>query len=252
MIFKNQNAIVTGASTGIGKEIAKMIASEGGRVALVARSKSRLLEVKREIENNGGRAEVFSTNLRKKEEIEKLAVDCLKSFGTIHILVHAAAVWHDENKAYAGSPLVKTPMEQIAEVLEVGIQAPMFLTRLLLPSMIKNKKGKILGISGTFSGGAAGWLHYYVSKLALEHFLTGLSQEMREHEIQVNCISPSDTKTEALQKFFPDDARNAIEPMEVAKLARFLLSADADHVTGQRIVIKNKKNHTQLPPNHGT
>lgn len=244
--------MVTGASTGIGREIAKMIATEGGRVVLVARTKSRLLEVKAEIEKNGGRADVFPTNLREKEGIEKLTADCLKKFGTIHILVHAAGVWHDENKAYTDSPLVKTPMDQIAEVLEVGIQAPMFLTRLLLPSMIKNKRGKILGISGTFSGGAAGWLHYYVSKLALEHFLIGLSQEMRGHEIQVNCISPSDTKTEALQKFFPEDAKNAIEPMEVAKLARFLLSTDADPITGQRIVIKNKKNHSPLPANHGT
>ena len=65
---------------------------------------------------------------------------------------------------------------------------------------------KIINISGTFESGAKGWLPYYVSKKAIENLTVGLSQELRDKQIQVNCISPSDTLTESYQKFFPEYA----------------------------------------------
>lgn len=241
--LQNKIAVVTGASTGIGREIAKAIASEGGRVALVARSVPGLQVTQKEIEGLGGEAKIFAVDLRDEQAIKKFASDITTIWGCVDILANVAGVWHNENTVYAGVRLADTPAEQINEVLDVGIRAPMLLTRLLLPRMIQKKQGKILGISGTFASGGAGWLHYYVSKLALEHFVVGLAQELREHEIQVNCISPSDTDTEALRKFFPEDAKTAISPAEVAKLAIFLLSEDADHITGQIIVIKNKAIH---------
>ncbi len=243
MKLKGKTAIVTGASTGIGREIAKAIAANGGRVGLIARTVKRLEETKEMIQTSGGEARVFPTDLKDEKAIKKLASDVTTAWGNIDILVHAAGVWHNDDIAYAGVSLVDTPSGQINEVLDVGIRAPMLLTRLLLPGMIKKKQGKILFISGTFASGGAGWLHYYVSKLALEHFTVGLCQELREHEIQVNCISPSDTDTEALRKFFPEDAETAINPTEVAKLAVFFLSKDADNITGQILVIKNKAAH---------
>ena len=109
--------------------------------------------------------------------------------------------------------------------------------------MIKARRGIILCISGTFASGGAGWLHYYVSKLALEHFTVGLAQELRGHEVQANCICPSDVATEALKKFFPDDAKTALAPESVAELAEFLLSKKADNISGQIIVLKNKTAH---------
>jgi 3-oxoacyl-[acyl-carrier protein] reductase len=141
---------------------------------------------------------------------------------------------------YAGVDLVDTPADQIAQVLDVGIYAPMLLTRACLPAMLRQRRGKIVAISGTFAGGGAGWLHVYVSKLALEHFTIGLAQELRPHEIQVNCVSPSDTDTEALRRFCPADAATALDPREVAALVLWLASPAADHLTGQCLTIKNK------------
>jgi 3-oxoacyl-[acyl-carrier protein] reductase len=241
MKLSGKTALVTAGSTGIGREIAKALAKQGARVALVARSQKGLIESQKIIHNEGGEAEIFPSDLRDLAQIKKLASGVIALWGNVDILVHAAGVWHNDKVVYAGLPLVDTPEEQIDEVLEVGIRAPMHLTRELLPSMINKKKGKIITISGTFASGGAGWLHYYVSKLALEHFTVGLSQELREHEIQVNCISPSDTATDALKRFFPDDAMTALDPVEIAKLAIFLASSESDHITGQCIVIKNKK-----------
>ncbi len=85
------------------------------------------------------------------------------------------------------------------------------------------------------------WLHYYVSKKALEAFTVGLADELREYQVQVNCISPSDVATEPLKRFFPEDADTALDPSEVADLAVYLISSStADHITGQIIVIKSK------------
>jgi NAD(P)-dependent dehydrogenase (short-subunit alcohol dehydrogenase family) len=158
--------------------------------------------------------------------------------------VNVAGVWHDDKIVYYGPHLEDTPAAQINEVLDVGIRAPMLLTRNFLRGMIQKRRGKVLNISGTFSSGGAGWLHYYVSKKAIEYFTIGLADELRVYEIQVNCISPSDVATEALKRFFPEDATTAISPDDVARFAIFLLSDEiADNVTGQIIVIKNKIAH---------
>ena len=250
MKLKEKIAVVTGASTGIGRAIAEAIAANGGRVALVARSTSRLQETKNLIQSSGGEARVFPTDLRDEKAINNLASDVLEVWGDIDVLVHAAGVWHDGNSVYEGIPLANMPVERINEGLDVQIRAPMLLTRLFLPGMMQKKQGKILAITGTFERGGIGWLDYYVAKLALEHFIIGLARELREYEIQVNAISPSFTATEAACRFFPEDVKTAISPAEVAKLAIFLLSEDADHISGQSIVIKNKAEHrwsTLLP-----
>lgn len=243
MKLEGKTALVTGASTGIGREIARAIAANGGRVGLVARSVSRLQETKDLIESAGGQARVFPTDLRDEKAINNLVSNASRAWGDIDLLVHAAGVWHNGQSVYEGVSLVDMPAERINEGLDVQIRAPMLLTRLLLPGMIRKKQGKILSITGTFERGGVGWLDYFVAKLALEHFTSGLARELREHEIQVNAISPSFTATEAACKFFPEDVKTAISPAEVAKLAIFLLSEDAEHISGQSIVIKNKAEH---------
>lgn len=242
--LKGKVAVVTGASIGIGREIAKAIASHGGRVALVGRSMNGLNETLKQIQELDGEAKIFITDLRKQEDIKKLASGVLKEYGCVDIIANVAGVWHDENSVYYGPKLWEIPDEQINDVLGVGIRAPMLLTRALLPSMIQKKQGKILQISGTFESGPSGWLHYYVGKKALEHFTVGLSEELRPHKIQVNTISPSDTFTDAYRRFFPTaNEDECVNPIDVANLAMFLLSEDADNITGACIVIRSKNAH---------
>lgn len=234
-------AVVTGASTGIGRAIACALASEGARIALLARSRPRLEEVKDMIAKAGGEAMVFPCDLRKPEAIHNAATGIADQFGAVDILVNCAGVWHNEEKVYAGVPLQDTPADEILEVMQVGAIAPLLLTRALLPGMIKKRSGKIIQISGTFESGASGWLHYYASKKTIEHFSEGLAQELRQHEIQVNTISPSDTLTDAYKRFFPDSApESCLKPEDIAKLAVFLASSASDHITGACIVVRSK------------
>jgi NAD(P)-dependent dehydrogenase (short-subunit alcohol dehydrogenase family) len=242
MDLRGKVAVVTGSSNGIGRVIAIALASKGAKVALTGRNLSGLLITESIIKKDGGAAKIFQADLSNESDINKLASNILEEWKSVDILANVAAVWHDDEKPFFGVPLHETPTEQINEVLDVNLRAPMLLTRLFIPGMVQKKQGKIINISGTVSEiGGAGWLHYYVSKLAVEHFTVGLAQELRPYEIQVNCISPSNTKTEALVKFFGEEAASALPPENVADLTVFLTcNPVADHLTGQIMIIKNK------------
>jgi len=240
-------AVVTGSSTGIGKAIALLFAECGATIALVGRNANLLNSVSTAIQTIGSRSEVFLTDLCDNEAMAESAERILEHFNGVHIIVNAAGVWHDDVGALSGLRLDQIPVSQINEVLDVNIRAPMILTARLLPSMIQKGSGKILNISGTFSEGGAKWLHYFTSKKAIESFTKGLSDELREFNIQVNCISPSDVKSEAYQKFYkPEDVELALEPKEIADLALFLVSPSSDNISGQIIVIKNRNDFSPL------
>ncbi len=251
MELQGMTAVVTGASRGIGRAIALAVAKEGARVALVARSEDGLRETHRAITSAGGVAQAFKTDLRDENAINELAKGVKKAWGGADIVVNVAGVWHSDawktkptDSGYWGKTLDVTDPQVINDVLDVGIRAPMLLTRLLLPEMIAKRSGKVLNISGSFFNGASGWLHYYVSKKAIESFTKGLAEELQVHKIQVNCISPSDTKTEPYLTLAYEDAQKGLEPEDIARFAVFLLSKEASHIQGQIITLRNCEDTT--------
>ena len=240
MKLKNKVAIVTGASTGIGRSIAIEFARQGAIVGLVSRFVEGLNQTFKAVNKVGGKGEVFVLDLRENKAIQDLAKKIKNKWKKVDVLVNVAGVYHGKDKAYFGIGFADYSVDQILETFDVGITAPTLLSHQLLPLM--GGGSKIINISGTFESGAKGWLPYYVSKKAIEDFTVGLSQELRDKQIQVNCISPSDTLTESYKKFFPEYAKEEIclKPEDVANLAVFLASEEADHITGQIIVLKQK------------
>lgn len=233
-------AVVTGASTGIGRAIAVALSKNGCRVALLARSLEGLSETEGIIRRIGGLAVTFPTDLRDEGSINKQVSAILSTWGKIDIIINVAGVWHDSSRAYYGLHLHEIPSEELNEVLDVGIRASMHLTRLGLPSMVDQGAGKIINISGTFQS-AAGWLHYYVSKKAIEQFTIGLAEDVRQYNIQANCICPADVATESLIRFFPDDAKLALGPDDVASMVLLLVTSPIfENITGQVIVMRSK------------
>jgi len=243
MSVRGRTAVVTGASTGIGREIALALAAEGARVGLVARSVSGLEETVR----LSGTSTVlsFPGDLRKEQEIARVGESVLTTFGDVDVLVNAAGSWHDDHESYRGPLLANTPAQQVKEVVEVGLLASMLLSRILMPGMITRRSGKILQIACGFAGPqeAVGWLHYYVTNKSIEAFTLGLAAEVRQYEIQVNCIAPWFVATEPVLRFFPDDSKTALDPKDVARLAKYLVSDAADHISGQVIEMRSKRDY---------
>lgn len=233
-----QVALVTGASTGIGSAVASTLARDGYRVALVARSKDKLERLRETIEREGGEAAVFAVDLRDRNAVAELPSRVTGGLGAVGVVANIAAVWHGDDRAYYDRPLHETDAGEILEVMEVGIVAPMLLTRAFVSSLIEAGSGSVVNLSGTFSDGGSGWMHYFVSKRALEQFTVGLSDELRQHGIRVNCISPADVATEAYVRFFPEDAATALDPQDVADVMRWLVSPSARHISGQIIEVR--------------
>lgn len=234
--MKNKFAVVTGASTGIGRATAIELGKNGATVALVARSKEKLEETKKLVEEVGGNAIVFEADLSKIDSINDLIQSIKQQTQQVDILVNIAGIWHNETDVFAGKDFEKFNQQTILDTFSVGLIAPTLLVHGLVSIMPKGSN--IVNLSGTFENGAKGWIPYYVSKRGIEDLTQGLSDELKDKQINVNCISPSDTATEEYKKYFPEDAVDANSPESVAREIFNLISSSQ---TGQFVVIKKNE-----------
>lgn len=207
-------AIVTGASTGIGRAVALSLSNEGYFVACIARRKDKLEETKRLIKNTNGEADIFLADLSGKESISNLIKKIKLDTNSVDLLVNVAGIWHGENEVYAGKDFIEFSETIIYNTITVGLLAPILLSQAVIPLM--NKDSVIINLSGTFEDGGKGWLPYYTSKRALEDLTIGLAQEVEDSGIKIIGISPSDVATEEYQKYFPEDVKDALTPEEIA------------------------------------
>ena len=237
--MKNKFAVVTGSSRGIGRAIALELAKEDIFVALVGTTEDQLLKTKSLIVENKGEAEVILGDFTKLDSIQALIALVKQKTDHVDILVNVAGIWHGKDEVYANKSFESFPQQVILDTYSVGITAPTLLAHAFIPMMPKG--GKILNISGTFENGAKGWLPYYVSKKGIEDLTVGLAEELKDKDIQVNAISPSDTATESYKKYFPQYMLGAIDPSEIAKYAAHLCSEKANEITGKVFVMKKDK-----------
>lgn len=228
-----KTAVVTGASTGIGRATAIELGSRHWQVFLTARNKPELEKTRDLVEKAGGKGIVIPADLSKARSVQKLIDQISSSTDQINMLANIAAIWHDKNQAFFEINLEDYPPEVITQTMFVGVTAPILLTRGLLPLMISGSH--IINVTGIFSDGGAGWIPYYVSKRALEDFTVALSEELKSGSIRVNCISPSDTATEQYSKYFPKYAHTANTSEFVAKVITNLFSTSQ---TGKFTVVR--------------
>lgn len=230
-------AIVTGASSGVGGAIALELSKAGYFVALIGRNQDRLTEIKSKIEVAGGDSRIFAADLNTLNGINKLIADIKADLKQVDVLVNAAAIWHGENEVFAGRDFDTFPQAVVVDTMMVGLMAPIMISHALIPLM--PAKSKIINISGTFEDGGKGWISYFVSKRGIEDFTSGLADELRNKDIQVNCVSPSDTATVEYKKYFPQFASDANSPEDIAKQVAKLCSSEANDVTGKVFVVKH-------------
>ncbi len=231
--MKDKFAVVTGASTGIGRAIALALAKEGAYVSLVGKNEEKLLETNNLIKEIGGKSKVFICDLANDSSLEALIASIKNETKRVDVLANVAGIWHGKDEVYAGKDFESFDEKVVLDTYSVGLIAPTLLAHAFIPLMPSGST--IINLSGTFENGGKGWLPYYVSKRAIEDLTICLSQELADKGVRVNCVSPSDTATEEYERFFPDDAKDAQTPEEVAKLFVELVNNDE---TGKVFVIK--------------
>lgn len=228
-------AVVTGASTGIGRAVALELGKNGYEVYLVARRPDELVKTQQQITAAGGIAQVFPADLSSMTSINQLLIAIKAKTKYIDLIANIAGIWHGDVAVFAGVDFEKFDQQVIIDTFNVGTIAPALLVQGLLPLM--SEGGKIINLSGTFENGGKGWLPYFVSKRSIEDFTIGLSQELEDRGIQVNCISPSDTATDAYARFFPQYIEDAVQPVEIANML-VELANPSSKITGKVFVIK--------------
>lgn len=230
-----KNAIVTGASTGIGRATALKMADSGYHIFLIARSKDGLEETAKLITEQGGTSTVMPADLSMVDDVNALISSILSKVESVDAVINIAGIWHGQDEVFASKDFETFNQQVIVDTYTVGFTAPSLLIHGLLPKM--GSKSKIVNLSGTFENGGKGWLPYYSSKRALEDLTLGLAQELEDKDIQVNAVSPSDTATESYAKFFPQYMEDAISPEKIAEKIAELCQPD-NKTTGKVVVMK--------------
>ncbi len=212
-------AIVTGASRGIGKAISILLARSGSRVVLAARSEPQLKSVSEEISGQNGEALVIPTDLTVDKEMERLVQQTLKEWGSVDVLINNAGL----GKL---APVVKAKVSDWDETFRVNLRAPMFLSKLVLPTMMERGEGSIINISSVSGkSGQANGSAYSASKFGLMGFTQSLYEEVREYGIRVAAICPGFVDTPLVPQMRRLDRSKMIRPEDIAQTVLFVLTS---------------------------
>jgi len=238
-LLEGKVAIITGASRGIGKEIAKEFINQGATVAftyLSSDEKAKALEA--ELSANGGTIKGFKSNAAIYDSAQDLSAEVMKEFGKIDILVNNAGITRD-------NLLMRMTEEQWDEVIDTNLKSAFNLTKAVLRPMLKARIGSIINMSSVVGvSGNAGQSNYSASKAGMIGFTQSIAQELGSRNIRCNAIAPGFIETEmtaALDEKVVQGWRDSIplkrggSPKDVANTTVFLASDMSAYVTGQTI-----------------
>ena len=236
---ERQVALITGATRGIGKEIALELARNGFDIAVNYRGTIDE-DLKKEIEANNVRCEFVEADVSNFEQCESMIKETIEKYGRIDVLVNNAGITKD-------GLIMRMKKEDFEAVIDVNLVGTFNVTRNVIPYMIKQKSGRIINVSSVVGvAGNAGQTNYSASKAGIIGFTKSLAKEVASRNILVNAIAPGFIDTD-MTKVLSDTVKEGINaqiplkrmgsPKEVAKVVKFLASEDSSYVTGQVINI---------------
>jgi 3-oxoacyl-[acyl-carrier protein] reductase len=233
--LENKVALVTGGSRGIGRAIAARLAAAGARVVLTARSADAAEKVADEIRATGGDARGVVLDVSDYDAVEQGMAKLLEDYARIAILVNNAGITSD-------NLLLRMKREDWDRVLQTNLSGVYRLCRAVVPSMVRARYGRIVNITSVVAGlGNPGQTNYAAAKAGIEGFTRSLARELASRAISVNCIAPGFVDTD-MTRTLDDGAREKLlaqvplkrlgTPEDVAAAALFLVSAEAEYITG--------------------
>ncbi|MBM3787044.1 MAG: 3-oxoacyl-[acyl-carrier-protein] reductase [Acidobacteria bacterium] len=230
-----RNALVTGASRGIGKACAFSLAKAGTRVLVAARTLEKCQEVAEEIQASGGEAAAVTIDLSSKDSIATAAAEAAKVFGPIHILVNNAGITKD-------GLALRMKSEDWQTVLDTNLSGAFFASQCVMQGMMKERWGRIINITSVVGRmGNAGQANYVAAKAGLIGLTKSLARELASRNITVNAVAPGFIATD-MTAVLNDDLKQKMltniplarfgEANDIAAAVRFLASEDASYITG--------------------
>jgi NAD(P)-dependent dehydrogenase (short-subunit alcohol dehydrogenase family) len=242
-------AIITGAGQGIGLAYAQRFLDEGAKVVVAEVDPKRADAAMRELKGKGD-AILVETDISDPDSCDACAAAAVDAFGTIHILLNNAAIYHDIDNTNAS-------YEYLQKIMSVNQHGAWLMARAVAPTMVEQHWGRIVNQS---SGAAYSYMFppmdefqglgnfsYSITKWGIVGLTKFMAAQLGQYNITVNCIAPGVTMTEATKKVVPDmfisgmtamtAMKSTLEPEDLAGAAVFFASEDARFCTGQTLVI---------------
>jgi 3-oxoacyl-[acyl-carrier protein] reductase len=241
MRLKDQVALVTGGSRGIGRGIVKAFAAEGARVAFVYRGSQEAADsLAAEVRQTGGKVLGLQADVVKTEEAQRCAERVEKEWGRLDILVNNAGIIKDDL-------FIRLEPEDWQKVIDTNLGGTYNFCRAIAYTFMKQRRGRIINISSVAAEHVnPGQTNYAASKGAINAFTRALAVELAPRGVTVNAIAPGFIETDMsaavrnkagdiIKKMIP--MRRLGQPEDIARVAVFLASADSAYVTGQILTV---------------
>ena len=233
-----QVALVTGGSRGIGKAICERLASDGARVAVVARDAARAEDVAKQLPGDGHKG--YACDVSDSAAIDALVKQVEADFGSLDIVVNNAGVTAD-------NLLVRIDDDAWNKVIDTNLKGAFNLTRAAARGMMRRRKGRIINITSVVGlTGNKGQANYSASKAGLIGLTKAVAKELASRNVLVNAVAPGFIETEMTAEL-GEDAKSALmgqialgrlgSPTDLAAVVRFLAGPDASYITGQVLVV---------------
>ncbi|SDU19287.1 3-oxoacyl-[acyl-carrier-protein] reductase [Verrucomicrobium sp. GAS474] len=240
MPLTNKNAIVTGASRGIGKAIALKLAEQGANVACVARSLESVQETVAAVEALGRKAKGFAVDVADYKSVEAAGKEIEDFFDTFDILVNNAGLTRD-------TLLMRMSPDDWDIVLQTNLKGAFNWTKAVTRQMLRQRSGRIINISSVIGlVGNAGQANYAASKAGLIGFTKSIAREFASRGVTANAVCPGFIETDMTQGLPQEIKEKALQqvplgrmgrPEEIAAAVAFLAGPQADYITGQALVV---------------
>lgn len=241
MNFEGKVAVVTGASRGIGKEIALGFGKLGCSVVVnYSSSEKSALEVVSEIENSGGKAIAVKGNVSVEEDVKNLLDATVEAFGKVDFLINNAGITRDK-------PLIAMKNDDWQDVMDINLNGVFLCSKIFAKNMIKKRTGRIVNITSVVGiTGNPGQSNYSASKSGVIGFTKSIAKELASRNININCVAPGFIKTEMTDVLPAEVVENYLnniplkrmgEAKDVADAVIFLCSDMSSYITGQVIQI---------------
>ena len=240
-MLEGKIAVVTGASRGIGKANALELAARGAEVIINYNGSAQSAgEVKKEIEEKGGKAETVQCNVADFSQCSEFISDVIKNYGRIDILVNNAGITRD-------GLLMKMSEKDFDDVVAINLKGTFHTIRAVSRQMIKQRSGRIINMSSVVGiCGNAGQVNYAASKAGIIGVTKSAAKELASRGITVNAVAPGFVDTEmtaVLSDKVKEESIRQIplgrfgKPEDIAKTVAFLASEEAGYITGQVIQV---------------
>lgn len=230
-----KTALVTGATGGIGEEIARVLHAAGATVAISGTREEKLQALASDM---GERVHVLAANLSDRDSVDQLAKSAVEAMGQVDILVNNAGVTRD-------TLAMRMKDDDWDTVMQVNLESAFRLSKATLRGMMKNRWGRIVNITSVVGvTGNPGQCNYAASKAGMIGMSKSLAQEVASRGLTVNCVAPgfvvtpmtnelTDAQKETLAKSIPSGKLGA--PSDIAAAVLYLASDEANYVTGQTL-----------------